>query len=483
MRCGVADATTATVRGRSYLRLGAVLRADLEELVQAPSTTLSRERAADLLRNAYELAMQRTAGELDRMPPQALRQLAARYAPAKRHDSPAAVRDYLKEAYRASATQELDTDLAYLAPAKAADIRRFLLDIRRRLGAAPADRGRTARTLLTAPFGLPARIGAAIADAEATRRSLVADFQQTEVYRPADASPEESAADLPSLSLEELAARFAPVFVQQVRKDAPYAPREDQIGRVYLTGDPQNILVNVDPEKPVVYWAYSQARAGRRRYDQLVYTAWYPSRPALSSGDVQAGKIDGVVVRVTLDHYRRPAVYEFVRACGCYHTLWVAEFIESAARDEFGAPTGGRRFAIEPATGKGGLFLPALVRDDGTRPARAQVSIDAGHHLVVAISPSHAPPAAAEWSAERTYVLEPYETLTRLPLGGAVASMFRSDGLVHDAGRPEGLWLAPTGMLSAGQPRQLGTMKIRMDAYDHDDPRLLEKNLRLPSSF
>ena len=31
--------------------------------------------------------------------------------------------------------------------------------------------------------------------------------------------------------------------------------------------------------------------------------------------------------------------------------------------------------------------------------------------------------------------------------------------------------------------RQLETMKIRMDAYDYDDPRLLERNLRLPDSF
>ena len=89
----------------------------------------------------------------------------------------------------------------------------------------------------------------------------------------------------------------------------------------------------------------------------------------------------------------------------------------------------------------------------------------------------------AKIAASRSYRLEPYETLTRLPLGNGIASMFGSDGLVHNAGRREGWLFAPTGMLSAGQPRQLGTMKIRMDAYDFDDPRLLERNLRLPDSF
>lgn len=89
----------------------------------------------------------------------------------------------------------------------------------------------------------------------------------------------------------------------------------------------------------------------------------------------------------------------------------------------------------------------------------------------------------ARVTAERTYLLERYETLTRLPLGDGVASMFGSDGLVHNAGRIEGWLMAPTGMRSAGQPRQLGTMKIRLDAYDYDDPHLLDRQLRFPPEF
>ncbi|MGD2111453.1 MAG: hypothetical protein PVI86_18910 [Phycisphaerae bacterium] len=38
--------------------------------------------------------------------------------------------------------------------------------------------------------------------------------------------------------------------------------------------------------------------------------------------------------------------------------------------------------------------------------------------------------------------------------------------------------LAPTGMRSAGQPRQLGTMKIRMDAYPAFLTRLLDLGFR-----
>ena len=117
-------------------------------------------------------------------------------------------------------------------------------------------------------------------------------------------------------------------------------------------------------------------------------------------------------------------------------------------------------------------------------PVAANIAfVSAGDHLLMGVHPLRDDPVEATIDETYAYVLEPYESLTRLPLGGGIASMFGSDGLVHHAGRAEGWLLAPTGMLSAGQPRQLGTMKIRMDAYDYDDPRLLERNLRLPASF
>ena len=233
----------------------------------------------------------------------------------------------------------------------------------------------------------------------------------------------------------------------------------------------------------IIYWAHTKAKVGNRKYDQLVYVAWYPSRPALSADDPEAGRIDGVVVRITLDRHKRPAIYEFVRSCGCYHTLWVSEFVEAAARKQFGPPAKDKRFAVQrPVAGKE-LFFPDLIGDDGAHPRRPVAFVSAGHHLLMGVKPIEDGVISGEIADRHTYRLEPYDTLTKLPLGDGVASMFGSDGLVHDAGRGEGWLLAPTGMLSAGQPRQLGTMKIRMDAYDYDDPRLLERNLRFPDGF
>lgn len=479
-RFGVADASAVSVRGRSYLRFDASLRADLDESLQ-PEAQPSDEDASELLRAANSLSIQLADGELDRMPPEGLRWLESHYGDRAEHDDLGAFREGIKGRYRAEARQDLDADLSRISEGH--DARALLTEIRRHLEPVPGDRGRTARALLAAPFFVPAVIGAEIAEAESMQRTMVADFEQSLEYRPQTASSGESVEDLQTLDLPGLAARYAPIIVQQVQPEPKYDPGDDRIGRVFLTGTMDDLEVNVDIEQPLVYWAHSQARVDRRRYDQFTYVAWYPNRPALSKNDVEAGRIDGVVVRITLDRHRRPAVYEFVRSCGCYHTLWVAEFVEAAARGEFGMPSAGHPFAIQQNSPDKSLFLPALVRDDGTRPRRPLVYVDAGNHLVMLIKPSGYDQASFRSDGQKTYTLEPYESLTRLPLGNAVASMFGSDGLVHKAGRQEGVLLAPTGMLSAGQPRQLGTMKIRMDAYDHDDPRLLERTLRFPGSF
>ncbi len=479
-RNGVADASTSTVDGKAYLRFDAGLRADLDDLLGSGAQP-SREQAIQLLRSANELAISQSLAELERMPLKGMNWLGRRYGAATKDTYAKAFREEMKQRYREEAKRELEADLARLNAG--CDVQQFLIETRRHIQAEPGDQGRAARALLAAPFFVPAVIGAEIADAEATQRIMIADFKETVEYRPKDASLAESSEDLMSLDLPGLATRYAPIFVQQNRPEASYDANDDRIGRIYLTGTPDDIQVNVDTTQPVVYWSHSQARVDRQRYDQLVYVAWYPNRPALMKGDIQAGKIDGVVIRITLDSHRRPAVYEFVRACGCYHTLWVAEFVESAARREFGPPSGSRQFAIQQTTTGRSLFLPALVRDDGTHPHRPVVFVDSGNHLVPAIRPSGPDESRSHPNEAQTYTLEPYDSLTQLPLGNEVASMFGSDGLVHDAGRKEGLLLAPTGMLSAGQPRQLGTMKIRMDEYDHDDPRLLERNLRFPAGF
>ena len=480
----VRDAATLRVAGKGYLRFDVALRSDLEDAVAEAELSAIQERGADVLRRANSLAVASVAGEIDRMSAAGLEYLTKTYELTDAPPDGKGRREYLKHEFAARSRIKLEQDQASLHVAgDLATARRFLQRIRERIELPAGDRGKLSRVLLGAPMFIPASIGAELAERDALQRAVVANFEQVIEYRPAETAQVADAATLAQADPAGLARWFAPVFEQQADAEADYPASDDMIGRVYLAGTPDQIQVHVDIDDPVVYWTHRQAKVGKRKYDQLVYVAWYPSRPALTPNDPQAGRIDGVVVRITLDRRQRPAIYEFVRSCGCYHTLWVAEFVESAAREQFGAPGQELSYAVQrPTTGRE-LFFPELIRDDGARPRRPLAFVSAGHHLLLTVRPLDEEPAATRHTTRRTYRLEPYETLTRLPLGDGVASMFGGDGLVHNAGRGEGWLLAPTGMLSAGQPRQLGTMRIRMDAYDYDDPRLLERNLRLPDGF
>ncbi len=483
-RDGVRSADSLTVSGRGHLRFDHALLSDLDDVLALSDLAGMQAGGTRVLESAHALAVTASAAELDRMSPAALAGLARRYGlPSVPADADAR-RTALKTRFAAESQRRIDSDLQVLAAAgDVATAQRFLRTIRRGVELPPGDRGKVARALLTAPLFLPATVGAEIADAEAGARVVTADFAHVVVYEPARSAAPPDLSELAGAAPATLAQWYAPEFVQQVEPAADYPAADDAFGRVVLTGSPADVGVQIDVATPVVYWAHQQAKVGNQAYDQFVYVAWYPHRPAMSPGDASAGDIDGVVVRITLDRHRRPAVYEFVRSCGCYHTLWVAEYVEAAARAQYGAPQEQHAYAVQRSDVSRELFFPALVRDDGTHPRRPTVFISAGYHLVMTIRPQQDEALPGTLDRTCTYSLEPYDALTRLPLGDGVASMFGSDGLVHHAGRAEGWLLAPTGMLSAGQPRQLGTMKIRMDAYDYDDPRLLERNLRLPSAF
>lgn len=483
-RYGVRSAATMEAAGRGYLRFDHALLSDLDDALAMDDERAMRQAAVTVLQDAHRRAVGAADGEIERMPPAGLDELVRRYHFSDAPTEAAARREFLKEQFVARSRAALAADVASVEQARSVDeIRRLLRNIRRAVEPPAGDRGKVARALLAAPLFLPATIGAEIADAEAVARETTADFERVILYEPEEAVGAARPANLAAAPVAVLAGWYAPVFVQQVNPEAHYAAEDDRIGRVYLTGTPERIGVRIDVSSPVVYWTHREAKIGPRRYDQFVYVAWYPRRPAMSENDPAAGEIDGVVVRITLDRYRRPAVYEFVRSCGCYHTLWVAEFVEAAARRDYGPPHEGQRYVVERPAGGRGLFLPELVRDDGTAPTRPATFVSAGYHLLMAVRPFRDDALPGEVLARKRYRLEPYENLTHLPLGDGVASMFGSDGLVHHAGRAEGWLLAPTGMLSAGQPRQLGTMKIRLDAYDYDDPRLLEQTLRLPRGF
>ncbi|RMF72426.1 MAG: hypothetical protein D6744_16845, partial [Planctomycetota bacterium] len=221
-----------------------------------------------------------------------------------------------------------------------------------------------------------------------------------------------------------------------------------------------------------------------RRYRQLAYVWWFSDRPPMTPHDPAAGHIDGGTLRLTLDRSGRPAIAEVALNCGCGHVVYVADDLEAAARREFGGPIESARFAIESrAPGRRPVLVAGVFSRDGP-PSRPLLILQAGTHEPLRFAMTTDPRSTiAQIKEEHAYVLDDYEALDHMPFEGGYASMFGPDGLVHNAGRAEGYLLAPTGMLSAGQPRKRGTQRVRWDEYLFDDPTLLSQTLRIPRAF
>jgi hypothetical protein len=240
------------------------------------------------------------------------------------------------------------------------------------------------------------------------------------------------------------------------------------------------VNVRIDIDHPAVYTYTSEAKIQGRTFPQFNYVWWFRDRPAMSKDDPAAGNVDGVLLRVTLGPDGAPAFVESSLSCGCGHEVFVSSAIESAAAKIFGPPREGKRFSVEKdLSGKHDVIVVDTF--DPVSGAHPLVLEAAGYHEVCQVRfdkpRADDSPAIVEDAA---YNLLDYDVLDRLPFENGIASMFGPDGLVHNAGRPEGYLLAPSGMLSAGQPRKRGAQRIRWDDYLLDDPRLLEKTLRIP---
>ena len=152
-------------------------------------------------------------------------------------------------------------------------------------------------------------------------------------------APTVDALGVPVLSAAEAAAlivRHAPVLEIDV------AGGFDRIGSLTLDADDR---VSVDTAAPVVYTRITYTLLGGVIHPQVVYTFWFSERPPApgSTFDLLAGKLDGVVWRVTIDSAGNALVYDSIHACGCYHLFF---------------PTGKVTARDLPATLDESLFVP-----------------------------------------------------------------------------------------------------------------------------
>ena len=244
--------------------------------------------------------------------------------------------------------------------------------------------------------------------------------------------PRSAAFALPSPSRRQLtdwALRHAPVLEVDTAGD------DDRIGALRWS-DSAAPAPAVDIGEPVTYvrTAYTHF-AGRVRL-QLVYTFWFPARPAEGAFDLLAGHLDGLLWRVTLDGDGAPLLYDSIHPCGCYHLFF---------------PTGAVVALPQPDTLDEGLFVPqpapALAAGE-----RIVLRVAARTHYLQRVS---AQPAAGQ--AGVAYSLLDERRLLTLPWpGGGTRSAYDAAGFVPGTERAERWLFWPMGIASAGQMRQWG---------------------------
>jgi hypothetical protein len=247
------------------------------------------------------------------------------------------------------------------------------------------------------------------------------------------------------IELDQLFSTFAPVF--EVEAGGLF----DAIGALAWRGEPYPSVVT---GKPVVYRRIAYTRYGTQVLPQLVYTAWFPERPRDSAVDVLAGKLDGLVFRVTLGPDGSPLVFDSIHPCGCYHM-----FFPSARVRELPSPRPGDEWSFVPA---------AAPVPQGAQ--RIVLHLQSRTHYLTGISAD----AAGESIA---YALEDDDSLRSLPLPhGGSRSIYGPDGLVSGSERPERWLFWPMGVPSAGTMRQWGHNATAFLGRRHfDDADLIER--------
>jgi hypothetical protein len=238
----------------------------------------------------------------------------------------------------------------------------------------------------------------------------------------------------------------------------------DRFGRLFWSASAADAPA-IDVAQPVVYQRVTATRLNGRWLPQLVYTLWFPQRPASGPADLLAGHLDGVAVRLTLDERGQVLLLDTMHACGCYHLFFPGPHMKPKA----GAPSN-QEWLFVPAD------LPAL------QPGQTLVvQLSSSDQQVMGLAASDRMRAGLNAVDASTYGLESEHALRSLSVLGANAdsprrSLYGPDGLVPGTQRGERWLFWPMGIASAGAMRQWGHHATAFVGQRHfDDPDLLDR--------
>ncbi len=258
----------------------------------------------------------------------------------------------------------------------------------------------------------------------------------------------------PLLSERELAgiaALYAPSFEIAVTGDY------DRFGQLRWTRG--SSVPEVDSTATAVYVLRAFTRYRDQILLQLVYTIWFSERPPSVEGDLLAGRLDGLVWRVTLAPDGEPLLYDSIHPCGCYH-----QFFPTPRARPRPAPDALEEWAFVPQA------LPRVAEDE-----RPVVRLASRTHYIERVSLVRGGDSVAR------YVFQEYDALRSLaqPEGGR-RSAFGPDGIVAGTERAERLLFWPMGIRSAGAMRQWGRHATAFVGRRHfDDADLIERRFEL----
>jgi hypothetical protein len=215
----------------------------------------------------------------------------------------------------------------------------------------------------------------------------------------------------------------------------------------------------VDAAQALVYVHPAYARYGERILLQVVYTLWFPERPPESASDLLAGRLDGLVWRVTLSPDAEPLLYDSIHPCGCYH-----QFFPTPRARPHPAPEALEEWMFAPQ------FLGAVGEDE-----RPVVRIASGTHYIERVSLARGADSVVRYS------LQSYEELRSVQdFEGGHRSVFTPDGLIAGTERAERFLFWPMGIRSAGAMRQWGRQPTAFVGRRHfDDADLIERRFAL----
>jgi hypothetical protein len=316
---------------------------------------------------------------------------------------------------------------------------------------------------------------------QATRELFATPFPELVVrgerirYVPATRKPEGTVAGLMSVTTStalrmpvvtperawQLLVQHAPVLIVDT------VDGNDRIGSLTWRTSVQGAALAVNTYDPAAYVRVAWTQFNGAAALQLVYTFWFPARPAAHTLDLVAGHLDAVVWRVTLDAAGRPLVYDSIHACGCFQMFFPTERVR-----ERPAPRDGEGPLDES------LFVPQVLYSPAA-DERVMVFLGAHDHNIERVGIDTNTPAPGI-----PYRLLDENLLRALPVpaaaGGGTRSIYGPDGLVPGTERAERYLFWPMGVPSAGQMRQWGHHATAFVGRRHfDDPHLFDRYFSL----